>query len=245
MAKKKSSSAAAETLREIEETGDRLAEWAAQHAVLILGGIAAILVLAAAVGLYVQHRSDVRDRAADELALTNSQYRLAMGADPAGGAAIPEPANPELAERTRRDFAERFVRVAKKYPGTAAGALAWLEAGKLQAELGQPEEAEESFVAARDAAGNRAIAALASTRLAELAEERGDPAAAAAAYEAAADIEVYPLRAQALTQAARCWAQAGDSDRALAAFQRFEAEFPDEVAAPEIAALIAEIRVQG
>ncbi len=245
MAKKKSSSAAAETLREIEETGDRLADWAAQHAVLILGGIAAILILAAGVGLYVQHRSDVRDRAADELALTTSQYRLAMGADPAGGAAIPEPANPELAERTRSEFAERFVRVAKKYPGTAAGALAWLEAGKLQAETGRLREAEESFTAARNEAGASAISALASTRLGELAEDRGDPAAAAEAYEAAANIQAYPLRAQALTEAARCWAQAGESDRALAAYQRFEAEFPDEVAAPEIAALIAELRVRG
>ena len=245
LAKKKSSSTAGEALREIEESGDRLADWAAEHAVLILGGIAAVLILAAAIGVYVQHASDLRDRAADELALATSQYRLAMGADPAGGSPIPEPANPELAARTRTEFAERFVELAREFPGTAAGAVAWLEAGKLQAELGELEEATRSFVAARDAAGPLAIAALASTRIAGLAEDRGEPAAAAEAYESAAGVEAYPLRAEALTEAARCWAEAGESDRALAAFQRFEAEFPDEVAAPEIAALIAEIRARG
>jgi len=90
-------------------------------------------------------------------------------ADPLGGP-IPETANPELAERTRSEYVERFVRVAEAHPGTAAGAVAWLEAGGLQIELGRLDEAVRSFESARDAAGDSAIAALAWTRIAGLAE---------------------------------------------------------------------------
>jgi outer membrane PBP1 activator LpoA protein len=87
------------------------------------------------------------------------------------------------------------------------------------------------------------IQAVASIRLAGLAEDRGDPAADAEAYEAAAGVETYPLRGEAQTEAARCWVEAGETDRALAVFQRFETEFPDELAAPQIAFLIAELRL--
>lgn len=233
----------AETLREIEETGDRVASWAAEHAALILGSIAAVLILAAAVGLYLQHSSSSQDAAADALALANSQYRQAMGADPAGGS-IPEPANPELAERTRAEFAARYSEIARRHPGTPTSALAWLDAGQIQAELGQTEEARKSFEAARSASGKRAIGALASIRLAGLAEDRGESAAAARAFEAAAAVNAYPLRAAALADAARCWVAAGESDRALAAFQRLESEYPDELVAPQIESLIAELRLR-
>lgn len=242
MARKKPNRTA-ETLRELEETGDRFATWAADHAVLILGAIAAVLVLAASVGLYLQHNASTRDEAADALAMATSQYRQAMGADPAGGP-VPEPANPELGERTRSEFADRYIEIARAHPDTPTCALAWLEAGQLQMELNRPKEARESFQAARKAAGKLAIGALASVRLAELAEEQGDPATAAKEYEAAASLDSYPLRAEALADAARCWVAAGDPDRALADFQRLESEYPDAPIAPPIEAMIAELRVR-
>ena len=242
MAKKKPNTAG-DALRDIEETGDRVAAWAAENAVLILAAVAAVLVIAAGGGLYVQHGSDARDKAADALAVATSQYRMAMGADPNGGA-IAEPANPELAERTRTEFVERFSLVAQQHDGTAAGVVAWLEAGNLQTELGRPEDAVASFSAARDAAGDLALGALASTRLAGLAEDREDPAAAAEAYEAAAGVAAYPLRAESLTAAARCWVEAGETNRALSVYQRVELEFPDELVAPEIESLIAELRLR-
>jgi len=242
VARKKDKNPTAETLRGLEESGDRIAEWASENAALILGVIAAILVIAAGVGLYVQAGANSRDAAADALAITTSQYRRAMGADPIGGD-IPEPANPELAERTRGEYVERFVSVANEHAGTSAGALAWLEAGHLQTELGRLEAAAESFGHARDDAAGTSIAALGSIRLANLAEERGDAATAAGSYEAAAAIQAYPLRAGALADAARCWVEAGEDTRAMAAFQRLESEFPDELVAPAVAALIAELRL--
>jgi tetratricopeptide (TPR) repeat protein len=231
-----------DALREMEASGDRIADWASKHAVLILGVITAILVVAAGVGLWIQHGSSKRDAAADALALATTDYRQAMGADPAGGP-IPEPANPELAERTRVEFAERFARVGRDYAGTAAGAVAWLQAGALQAELGQAEEARTSFEAARQAAGDSALAALAWTRIAALAEGEGDLETAAQAFENAADVAAYPLQAKALADAARCWAAADQPEKALGAFQRLETEFPDEIVAPEVEAMIAELRL--
>lgn len=242
MARKKNTNPTAEALRGLEESGDRIAEWASENAALILGAIAAILVIAAGIGLYAQAGANSRDAAADDLAIATSQYRQAMGADPIGGV-IPEPANPELAEKTRNEFVERFSNVATEHARTSAGALAWLEAGHLQTELGQLEAAAVSFARARDEAKGTPIAALGSIRLANLAEERGDPATAAQSYEAAAAVATYPLRAGALADAARCWVNAGQAERALAAFQRLESEFPDETAAPAVASLIAELRV--
>lgn len=242
MARKKKRNPAGDALRELEESGDRVADWAAQNAALILGAIAAVLLIAALIGFYVQHGSDTQDRAATALALTTNQYRIAMGADPLGGAIV-EPANAELAERTRNEFVDRFTLVAREHSGTNAAVVAWLEAGNLQVELGQPEEAVASFSSARDAAAGLALGALASTRLAVLAENRGDTAAAAEAYETAAAVAAYPMRAASLAAAARCWVEAGEPNRALAAYQRYEVEFPDEAAAPQIASLIAELRI--
>jgi tetratricopeptide (TPR) repeat protein len=242
VARKKNPNPTAETLKGLEESGDRVAEWAAENAALILGAIAAVLVIAGAAGLYVQHDDNSRDAAADSLALATSQYRQAMGADPVGGP-IPEPANPELGEKTRSEYVERFVQVARDHENTTAGALAWLEAGQLQTELGRLEAAAESFGRARDAAEGSAIEALGSVRLASLAEGRGDAASAASAYEAAADVTAYPLRAGALADAARCWVDAGEEDKALAAFQRLEVEFPDGTIPPHISSLMAAIRL--
>ncbi|MBB84881.1 MAG: hypothetical protein CL931_13820 [Deltaproteobacteria bacterium] len=230
-----------ETLREIEESGDRVAEWASENATMILGVIAAILVIAGGAGLYVQGKQNTRDEAADALAIATSQFRTAMGADPIGGP-IPEPANPEVATRTRSEYAERFASIAAEHAGTTAAAVAWLETGQLQTQLGRLEAAAESFGRARDEAKGSAIEALGSVRLAGLAEGREDFAVAAGSYERAAAVAAYPLRANALGDATRCWAASGDTEKALATFDRLEGEFPDANVPPQVAALIAELR---
>ena len=241
MARKQKPNPAAETLKELEESGDRVAEWASENAAKILGAIAAVLLLAGGVGLYVQASENERDQAADALAIATSQYRQAMGADPIGGI-IPEPANVELGEATRVEYVARFADVARAHAGTSAGALAWLEAGHLQTELGRLEAAAESFGRARDEADGTAIAAIAAMRLGNLAEGRGAPDTAAEAYEQAASIKSYPLRSDALAAATRCWAEAGNTSKALSTYQRLESEFADEAIAPQVVALISELR---
>lgn len=237
----KNTNSAAQTLAELEATGDRLAEWSSQHAAAILAVIASVLVIAAGVGFYLQHRSEGRQAAADALALASSEYRQAMGAEPFGGP-IAEPANAEIARETREKFTQRFASVAAEHSETTSGALAWLESGQLALELGRRDEAKANFEKAREAAGEGAIAALAWIRLAGLAEDAGQLAEAAQAYEAAAAIRAYPLRARALGEAARCWIGAGEKEKGLAAYQRLESEFPDHSGSPAIEALIEEMR---
>jgi Tfp pilus assembly protein PilF len=239
----KETNTAAQTLAQLEATGDRLTEWSSQHAAAILAVIATVLAIAAGIGFYVQHRAEGRQAAANALALATSEYRQAMGADPLGGE-IPEPANAELASSTRTKFSERFAQVATEHPRTTSGALAWLEAGQLSLELGDRDEARTRFEQARDSASGTAVGALASIRLARLAEEGGDLAGAAQAFEAAAAIASYPLRAGALADAARCWITAGENEKGLAAFQRLEAEFPDQAVPPAVEALVEELRAK-
>ncbi|MBY0400680.1 tetratricopeptide repeat protein [Myxococcota bacterium] len=244
MATRKETNTAAETLAELEATGDRLAEWTSEHAKKILAVLFAVLVAAAIVGFYFQHRAEGRKAAANALALATSEYRQAMGADPMGGA-IPEPANPEVGRSTRTKFSERFATLAAEHPKTTSGALAWLEAGQISTELGQVDEAKLRFEKARDAAAGTAIGALAWIRLAELAEDAKDLAAAAGAYESAAGIAAYPLRANALADAARCWIGAGETAKGLAVYQRLESEFPDQHVSPQVEALVEELRAKG
>lgn len=241
MAKKETMSSAAKTLAELEVRGDRLTEWSNEHRTKILVSIVVVLAVAAIGGFYLQHRAGVSTEAANALALATSEYRQAMGADPMGGE-IPEPANPAVALEARKKFAERFAAVATEHAGTTSGALAWLEAGQRSLELGERDEARARFEKARDGASDSAIAALAWVRLAELAEDAKDFAGAAAAYEAAAAIPSYPLRAAALAEAARCFVGAGEKDKGLATFQRLESEFPDETIAPPIQAMFQELR---
>jgi len=217
-----------------------MARWAAEHAAVVLGTIAAVLVFAAIFGFWIQHRSSAREEAADALARASSEYRQAMGAE-LGAAMIPEPANPELAVAAREAAVVRFEAVATEHAGTSSAALARLEAGSRQLELGRVDDATTSFEAARDAEPGGAIGALAWSRLAGLAEARGDWAAAAEAHESAAAIESYPGRAESLASAARCWATLEDADRALAAFQRLEVEFPNALAPPDVEALVVEL----
>ena len=240
---RKETNRTAETLAEMEAGGDRLADWASDNAALILGVIAGLLVLSAGVGFWLQHSSGEREAAANALAVTTSQYRQAMGAEPGGGP-IPEPANAALATETRRKFVTQFEAVGRDHVGTTAGAIAELEAGGIYLALGEPESAAQRFESARSASGRTAIGALAAVRVAGLAENQGDLRAAAEAFEAASKIEAYPLRASALADAARCWADAGESEKALALFQRYEAEFPDEVIPPQIGARLTELRLR-
>jgi predicted negative regulator of RcsB-dependent stress response len=239
---KKEHNRTAEALRDIEASGDRVAEWAAENAAVILGVIAGVLVIAAGAGFWIQHSSDTRDASVNALAKATSDYRIAMGADPLDSA-IPEPANADLAQRTRTQFAERFEEVGREYSGTTVGAIGLLEAGGLHVELGELDAAIANFEAARESVKGTPLAALASTRLAGLAEGRDDMKAAAEAFESAASVANYPLRAEALGEAARCWAAANETDRAISTFQRLESEFPEELVAPHIQSLIDELRI--
>ncbi len=220
-------------LEEIESAGDRLAAWVDTHRYAVLGAGAAVLLLAAGYGGYSTWSSGNADLASNALAETRREFMRAMGAEP-GALVTPEPANPEAATRIRRQYAEEFQRIAAEHIGTAPGALAAMEAGDLQEVLGDREAALETWSRALDDLGrSSALRALLLLRVAAAQEDLGSWAAAAEAYETAGRIKAYPLRYGALGEAARCLAQAGDSQRAIELFEEVESDAPPQVRLPD------------
>jgi len=215
---KPDSTQATETLHEIESIFDRLAHWTSENPALMLASTAAVLLGAAALGGFSAWNARHEAKASAEVASIQADYQRAMGAKP-GQLEIPEPANAEAAAKTRREYATRLIEAADRLAGTRAAVSARLEAGTLEAELGDRDAALATWRTAADAAPRRsALEALVRTRLAAGLESAGDSVGAAEAYLAAGQVEEFPGRVLALGDAARCFADAGQDQRALALF---------------------------
>lgn len=216
-----------DALEELNSRIDQLAHWAIEHRMRFLGALAAILVGAASYGIYDATTTSQELEAAEALAELETGYRRAMGAEP-DAMVVEEPANAELASRVRREFAESFRELASEHGGTAAAVVARLEAGNRSAELGEVEAALEAFQAASEEAPNGSpLQGLVLIRLGRALEQQGRFAEAAETFERAGGIEALPVRYQALADAARSYANAGEDGRAVALYHRIEAEAPD------------------
>jgi len=233
---------AAETLEAIESWGDRALAWVTENPTPVLAIAVAALLVAGVVGLTRDWSDSSANESAAALARVQHDYRIAMGGTP-GSIDVPEPANPETARRIRSETVAHYEQVATDYAGTTAGALALLEAGKLQQELGDTDAAIATFERGlRDIPEGDPIRAFLWSRIASVHESAGRYAAAADADEKAAAIESYPLRFDALADAARLWALAGDTDRALAAYERIQVEAPELKLPPYVEARLVEMQ---
>ncbi len=212
---------------DFESSAERLADWVRRHAVGL--GIGLVLAIAgvwgvnAWIGLGERRESE----ASAALAAARADYLLAMGA-PQGSLEVPELANPEAARSIRAEYAARFRQVAEDHAGTVSGTLARLEGLELEAESLDTDARLAALNQALEEVGGREILrAMVRQRIAQVQEEAGRLAEAAASYEAAASIRDYPLRNFAMADAARCFASAGEPQRALALYDQLEAEAPD------------------
>ena len=242
MAQRKDSRQASETLQEIESVFDRVAYWVARNPRQVLGLLGAILVLAASLGIWewAQHRRETRASAA--VARVQTAYLSAMGAAP-GSFEVVEPANPETGRQIREEFITRFLEAADEHEGAAAGVSARMEAAALQDQAGHHDAALESWRRAADEArGGGALEGLALVRLGRALESRSRWEEAGAAYEKAGGNQDLPTRFQALADAARCLAEAGDVDRALEIFERIENEAPETELPAHTRARLLELR---
>jgi hypothetical protein len=233
-----------DTLAQLESLGDRLVQWVSANPVIVLATAAAILLIAAGIGGTRAWRASSANAASAELATLEREYINAMGGE-ATDVEAPEPANPETARQVRTDFVERFASFAREHEGTPAQALAALDASEIYEALGAPEPAREILQAAADAlpAGSP-MRGVVLRRIASLAEAAGDYEAAALAHAAAADTPGYPLRLDAMTDAARCWAEADKPDEALALYARIQTEAPEYQMPPHVQARLAELQAR-
>lgn len=232
MATRKDSRAARETLEEIESALDRIEAWVSDHPPLVIAIIAGILAVAAAVGGYQAYSHRRADKASAAIATVETSYLQAMGA-PAGSDQVVEPANPETARKTRKEYAKRFLDAAASWSGTTAAVRARIEAGRLLDQAGDQDGAVAAWKQAADVAHSGSLLrALALVQLAHGLERQGHSAAAADAWEKAGGVEDYPGAPLALAEAARCYADAGQDAKAVAAFKRAESLAGSEVPLP-------------
>jgi tetratricopeptide (TPR) repeat protein len=229
----------AQTLEEIEHLGDRIVEAVSNNPRPLLLTIGGILLAAAIWGGWSQLEGGRLADAASALGQARMDYAEAMGGN-FTALEIPEPANPETARRVRTQYAERYAAIAEDHAGTPTAALALLEAGNLRAELGEPEVALETWRSAA-ATASGPVRALIYERIGHAEEDAGRFTAAAASYARAADIQDYPLRYRALGEAARCHAEAGQPEQAIALYKRIQAESPETRLAPHLAARLREL----
>ncbi len=229
MAQRSESRQATKTLEEIESVFDRMARWVAENPRVVLALLGAILLGAALYSGWDWGRDRRELRASAAVAGVQSAYLSAMGAAP-GSFEVVEPANPETGRQVRREFVDRFLEVAEEHAGTASAVAARMEVATLQDQAGDPEAALESWRrAASEAKARSVLQGLALLRLARALESQSRFEEAGAAHEQAGAIENLPTRHQALGDAARCYAEAGEVERALAIFERIETEAPDAV----------------
>ena len=231
-----------DTFEQLESLSERIVRWISDNPLLIIGTAAVILVTAASIGGIRAWRASAADAASSEVSQVRSEYVVAMG-----GSALdleaPEPANPETARQIRTEYVERFVRIVEEHAGTPAQAIAALDASQLYGELGAADRAREIVEqAVADLPASSPIRAVAQRRIAVLYEADGNFEAAARAHAAAAEAPGYPLRFDALADAARCWDEAGNEAEALAAFARIQGEAPEFELAPHLEARLAELQ---
>lgn len=233
------------TLEEIESIADRIASWIAANPIFVIVLAGSILIAAAGYGGWVAWQSGREDRASFALAGIEREYLKAMGAPP-GSTEITEPANPETGKALRQEFAQKLLAMADANPRTSAATVARLTAGDLLAAAGSPEKAFEAWKAALGGLGrNPALRGVALRRVATALEAQGKWSEAGAANLEAGELAGFPLRRWALADAARCYAQAGDTVRATSIAARAEAEGGSEDLPPHLAAQLAELRARG
>jgi tetratricopeptide (TPR) repeat protein len=222
LATRQDSRQATETLEEIDSLFDRAAQWIGEHPKPVLGSLGGILALAAVIGGVQSFQAIRGDEAATAVAAVQGEYLTALGAPP-GTFTVVEPANPERALQIRTTYAARFIEAAEAHPGSAAAVTAHLEAAELLVATGDDIAAREAIRAAiAGAPPGSDLEALARLRLASALEDAADPAGAAAEYERVGAIDGFPDQASALANAARCWLDANDTERALATFGRID-----------------------
>jgi len=218
----------AELVENIDSVFERIAAWVAGHPQLVLIGLGALIAIAAAAGVASALRGRGEQAAQAEVATIHDAYLTAMGATP-GTNDVPEPANPEVGRSARSEFATKLLAAAEAHDDSVAAVSARLEAADMLEKNGDADGAFAARELAAERAPSRAGAsAIALARYGVALEVKGDLEGAAKAFEKAGEIES-PAQALALADAARCQAQLGHREAALALYARAEKIGVDDV----------------
>ncbi len=218
----------AELVQELDSVFERGAAWVGAHPQIVLVVIGALLAAAAAIGGLGSLRTSRAKAAEAEISGVYDAYLAAMGASP-GAREVPEPANVEIGRKTRAEFSAKLLAAAKNHDESAAAVAGRLQAAELLENVGDADGAFKAReLAAKHGPSGSGATAIALARYAVALEAKGNLTEAAQALEESGEIDS-PARALALADAARCYALAGDSKRALELYARAEEIGVDEV----------------
>ncbi|UCE85178.1 MAG: hypothetical protein JSU66_12610 [Deltaproteobacteria bacterium] len=230
-----------DALEQLQTLSDQAAHWIATNPKLVVGVIVAVLAMAGSYGGFAAWSASREDAASAALAEVRREYLDSLGQGL--GSEVVELANPEIRQRVRDDAIQRYLQVAAERDGTAAGAVARLEAGDLLAESGDVEAAQGIWMQAIESGdASKPLRGMLLERVAAADERQERWRDAAQGYEKAGEIDSYPPRHLALASAARCYLYAGQSARAIELMERVEREAPEVSLPPHLSARIAELR---
>jgi len=217
--------------------------WLAENQNVLIAIAVGILVVAGGWGYMSTVEQETTDQADTALSEVQNGYRLAMGAAP-GSVSIPEPANPEAAREIRADYTARYAAVGEAYAGSGPGAVAFLEAGKLQQTLGDIDAAIAAYRAGIDSLPEKeALRGFLWSRMGSAYEQAQQWEAAAEAYAKAGELQNYALHAGAQADAIRAYIHAGETRAALSAAEALGRAQPDFSLPEFLQAQLDELRI--
>jgi hypothetical protein len=197
----------------------------AQRSRLLVGGIAALVLVAAALG-YFGWRGRTQNRAGAMLAEALIIDEARVGPPPAPG--TPTSGRTFPTEREKHQAAlTKFKEVADEYPATDAGRFARYREATLQVALGNPKGAVTAYQQVIADAGDTLYGRMARVGLAEAQARSGSYEEAINAYKELAQQKDGPLPIDGiLMQLGRTYLEAGKRADAQQTFNRIVTEFP-------------------
>jgi len=221
VSKKKRAGAAPEPAPEQPDRGQQTVEWIAKYRRQVTGTLAAVLVIAAGVWMTVQYQQNKQAQA--ERSLNEARIAAQSG-------------NLPLA-------ASDLSRLVASHGGTAAADEAIILLAQVRLIQDQPSLAAQELREGISGGLETQFRAPAHGLLGTAEEQLGNMAAAGEAYERAAEESWYTfLKAQYLSDAGRVYWAAGDTTRALEAYERVLSEFEDSPSSTEARVRLGELR---
>lgn len=205
--------------------GTRAAQYAADNALVVIGGALLVLVLVASTYAWMHNRGAREVEAAKSLyageKLMEPDMGGAMGALSGMNLGAFGKAKPEDLEKAIGEFKA----VAEQYPGTKASRRAWAQAGDAYMELQQWDEAAKAYERALGGSGVERYYAL--NGIAHAYESKQAADEAAAAYRKIVDDAQASFRDHAALDLARVLENQGKTDEAKDLLGQFPTRYPN------------------
>ncbi len=188
------------------------------------GGLLVIALIA--VGIYESQKS-AAEEAHTALMQVELDFARSMGVTPSQSN-IPEPANPEVAQRAREASIGQLDALIEERAGSEAAIAATIRAAEHEVDLGRFESADSRLSGlAEELDKNDPRRGIALRLRAFTLEERGKYVEAGEAYQYASEVQAYPARALLFLNAAQNFERAGADERAITAYEQVLSVSPE------------------